>query len=115
MAAWTVPATVVRIIDADTILAELQLGWMITLRNNLRLWGVNAPENSTPEGKAATAYVKGLLNPGDAIGVVSHRLLGQTDKYGRTLASVTLHDGRDLSTTLVDTGHAVPYMTSELR
>lgn len=109
MAEWTVPATVTRIIDADTVVCQCDLGWRISLKTSVRLFGVNAPELSTAEGQAALHFVQAILQPGDEVTLISHKLLGNTDKYGRVLASITLPDGRDLSTMLLQSDHAVPY------
>lgn len=109
MAAWTVPAVVERIVDADTLLCRCDLGWRIQLTCYVRLLGINAPEQATDDGRAATAFVADLVPPGTAVQVVSRRLLGQTDSYGRVLAAVTLPDGRDLSITVLDAGHATVY------
>lgn len=105
MTTWTVPATVVRVVDADTLECDLDLGWRITYRAKVRLAGVNAPEMSTPEGKAARAWVAEVLIA--QVTVVSHSL----DKYGRVLGEVRVGDW-DLATALLEAGHAVPYVTA---
>jgi endonuclease YncB( thermonuclease family) len=65
---------------------------------------INAPEKSTPEGKAALAFAQTLLKPGDRCKTTSYGW----DKYGgRYDGSITLADGRDFGQTMVDTGHAV--------
>lgn len=112
MTDWQVPATLVSIHDGDTITVVLDLGWRISFTSSVRLYGCNAPELSTPEGVAARDYVRSLIAPGDQLTVVSHKMLGATEKYGRVLGSVTIPGGRDLSTLMIETGHAVPYMVS---
>lgn len=112
MTDWEVPAQLVSIHDGDTITVVLDLGWRISYTSSIRLYGINAPELSTPDGVAARDYVRTLIAPGDQLTVVSHRLLGATEKYGRVLASVSIPGGRDLSTLMIDSGHAVPYMVS---
>lgn len=109
VAEWDVPGTVLSVHDGDTITCVLDLGWRISYTSSIRLYGINAPELSTPEGVAARDYVMSLLSPGDKVTVVSHKLLGNTEKYGRVLASVMLSDGRDLSTLLLAGGYAVAY------
>lgn len=109
MAKWTVPATLVRIIDGDTVVCDLDLGWNISLRSSVRLLGINAPEASDhPSGDEATAYLATLVAPGDPVTVVSTKLLGTTEKYGRVLASVESGTGVDLSTAMLAAGHATP-------
>lgn len=105
MTVWTVPATVVEVHDGDTARLVLDLGWHITLTENVRLLGVDAPELSTAAGKVVRDFVQGLLPAGAAVTFASHEL----DKYGRPLGRLTLPDGRDLSAVLIETGHGVPY------
>jgi endonuclease YncB( thermonuclease family) len=102
---WTVPATIERVVDADTVAMVLDLGWRITYRANARILGVNAPELSTTEGREARDWARGLLPAGTAVTFRSESL----DKYGRPLGALTLPDGRDYATALLDAGHAVPY------
>jgi endonuclease YncB( thermonuclease family) len=109
MPEWTVPATVERVIDADSIVVRADLGWRISFKTSVRLFGVDAPELNTPEGQAAAHFINALLRSGDEITLISHKLLGNTDKYGRVLASIVLPDGRDLSTLLLQHEHARPY------
>jgi endonuclease YncB( thermonuclease family) len=110
MTTWTVPGTVTSIHDGDTLTAELDLGWHISLTSSIRLLGINAPELNTPAGKDALAYLRTLLAPGDPVTVVSARLLGATEKYGRVLAAVQTPSGQDVSTALLAAGHAQPYL-----
>jgi micrococcal nuclease len=91
---WTVPATVVSVYDADTLWADLDLGWRITYRTKIRLAGVNAPELDTPAGVVAREWVINQIRPIPGImptpvTVVSHSL----DKYGRVLADVYWWEG----------------------
>lgn len=98
---WTVPATVLRIVDGDTIRLELDLGWRITLTANCRIIGINAPEMDTPEGKAAKAYAATLLPIDAEVEFVSTAL----DKYGRPLGH--LHrNGLDFGSLMLTAGHA---------
>lgn len=102
---WTVPATVVRVIDGDTVVVTLDLGWWIYKEDHVRVAHINAPELSTDAGKAARTYADMLLQPGTAVTIVSHSL----DKYGRALGTITLPDGSDFGTKMLSSGHAVPY------
>jgi micrococcal nuclease len=101
---WTVPARVVRVVDGDTLIMDLDLGWKTwRLGERCRLAGINCPEMNTAEGVAALAFVVHmLLDP--QVTFTSHSL----DKYGRPLGHVRLADGRILNTLILDAGHAVP-------
>lgn len=105
-------ARITRVIDGDTVEAEIDLGFQITFTATLRLSGMNAPETrgaERPQGLAATRYLESLLN--DLTGE-QHRLLvrtqkDRTGKYGRYLAELTA-DGVNLNQALIAAGHAVP-------
>jgi micrococcal nuclease len=100
---WTVPATVVRVIDADTLELDLDLGWGITMRKPCRLLGINAPEVSTKAGRAAKAWVSDHYLPGSEGTFISRKL----DKYGRPLGDFSMLGSSDLGEILVELGHAV--------
>ena len=104
MTTWTVPATVVRVVDGDTIAVDLDLGWRV-YRNDehLRIAGINAPERNTRKGKAAAAYARELLPEGVVVTVVSQA----KPTFTRTVGSITLPDGRDFADAMVEAGHAV--------
>lgn len=103
MTTWSVPATVERIIDGDTIVLILDLGWHITLTVPCRVWGINCPEMNTTEGRAARARAVELLPLGSRVMFVSRKL----DKYGRPLGHVLLPDGTSFGDRLVAEGYAV--------
>jgi endonuclease YncB( thermonuclease family) len=108
MTTWTVPARVSRVIDGDTLVCDLDLGWGLWLHDRrVRLAGVNCPEMNTLEGEAARLYVTELLAEVKwQVTVVSHSL----DKYGRVLGEVRLgeNEATNLSAFLLADGHAVP-------
>lgn len=108
---WSVPATVVEVVDGDTIRLDLDLGWHMTYRCRCRLVGINAPEMATPEGVAAKTYAQTLLQPGDQVTFDSSTL----DKYGRPLGEITfgpdrLHFGAEM----MKAGHAVQMLHIKL-
>lgn len=114
MPIWTVPATITRVVDADTFDAILDLGWHISYHAKIRLAGVNAPEMNTPEGRAARNWaldVLGLTGPTITapVQVISRSL----DKYGRVLADVHFdldpvgQGRRHYNGELLAAGHAV--------
>lgn len=103
---WTVPATVLRVVDGDTVRLELDLGWHTYRVENCRVAGINAPELSTEAGKAARAHAEQLLPPGARVTFISQKL----DKYGRPLGRV-VHDGVDFGAATLAAGHASPFMT----
>jgi len=114
-AAETYRATVVKVIDGDTI-TVLVADWPKPFRPvNVRVAGIDAPESRKRDAKSAieqmrgryaTALVRRLLPKGAAITLEPGP---HHDKYGRLAMSVTLPDGRDLGTVLLDLDLAVPY------
>jgi micrococcal nuclease len=118
MTPYTYPCKVLRVIDADTLDIELDLGFHIKMQERVRLAAVNAPEtygaNASEAGKAATAFVEAWVADRTSGG---HLLYQSTrynarDKYGRSLGFITWIDVaggiEDLNVTLIKAGHAVP-------
>ncbi len=112
--AYTYPAMIERVIDGDTLLVSIELGFGIIVRERLRLRGINTPELGTPDGEGAKYYVEDILPRGTRVVVKSH----QTDVYGRFVADVffrpgiedtgrILMDGLYLNQELMDRGLAV--------
>jgi micrococcal nuclease len=99
------PATVLAIHDGDTARLLLDVGFGITFTSSCRFYGINAPELSTQAGKDALAFLETVLHVGGRVTVLSHGF----DKYGgRFDGSITLPDGRDVSTVMLQAGQAVP-------
>lgn len=106
MTIWSVPGTIVRVVDGDTLRIDLDLGWRVWLRNEpVRLEGIDAPELKTDEGKKTKSRVEELAPPGTIVQVRSHSL----DKYGRALADVILPGGFSLGGVLLEEELALPY------
>lgn len=105
MTIWTVPAVITRVIDGDTLEANLDLGWGVWhMKAKVRLARVNAPELRAPLGPIAKAAVEGWVAEAGPRVVLTSRSL---DKYGRTLADVWLSDGNNLSDMLIKGGYSV--------
>jgi endonuclease YncB( thermonuclease family) len=104
---WLVHAVIVRVIDGDTVVAHLDLGWH-TWRHDehVRLSGIDAPERIDGVRWAeAKGFVERLLPAGTEVLLVSEEL----EKYGRTLGRILLRDGRDVGAELLKAGLARPY------
>ncbi len=88
-------AELIRVVDGDTIDAWIDLGFDITIRRRIRLWGINAPETRTldleekAEGKVAKARLEEMLSINR--GSFSVKSIG-VDKYGRCLGEIYLQD-----------------------
>jgi len=93
-------------IDVDLGFSQRASAYTIDGRPQLscRVYGINAPELSTPEGKLALAYAQQICPPGTMVSVISH----SWDKYGgRWDGEITLPDGSDFAELMVAYGHAV--------
>ncbi len=72
-------ALVTRVIDGDTIVCSLDLGFNVWVDSqHFRIYGCNAAERGTPAGDAAAANLRGLLPPGKSILLTSVK----NDKFG---------------------------------
>jgi micrococcal nuclease len=103
-AAARLPATVIRVVDGDTVIARLRNGGI----EKIRLLGVDTPEVVDPRkpvqcfGHVASAYTKSQLTGRH----VSLELDAEPrDKYGRLLAYVIV-DGHRYNDELLERGYA---------
>lgn len=105
MSTWTVPATVVRIVDGDSVELCADLGWRVTVGVSARLAGINAIERHDPGGREATVHLTGLLPVGTRVELTSLDL----DKYGRTVARLVRADGVDVAERMLADGFAIAW------
>ncbi len=104
---WIAHAIVVRVIDGDTVVVDLDLGWHTWRREeHVRLAGVDTPERGTADWGTAKAFVERLLPNGTEVLLISEKL---SEKYGRTLGRIIRRDGRDVGAELIREGLAKPY------
>lgn len=82
---FTYWAYILRVIDADTVLAWMELGFGDGRKERLRLRGLNAPEGNTPKGKEAKAFVEASLRYSRWVIVTTTR---DIDLHARYLADV---------------------------
>ena len=102
------PVTVVRVIDGDTPVVDIDLGLKVWLRGeSLRLAEIDAPELNTSAGKEARDYAVEWIRQGAPLTFHPYGRDGR-DKYGRLCGWLRSGD-RDLGRDLLDTHHAVPY------
>ena len=111
-------AKVLYVIDGDTI--KIESGGR---RESVRLIGIDAPESKANKkakkdvarsrqdlktmlglGKAATAYAKSIVKPGDW--VTLEQDVTPRDRYGRILAYVYLRSGEMLNEKVIAAGYA---------
>tara|TARA_R110000822_G_scaffold13977_7_gene49291 strand:+ start:2815 stop:3210 length:396 start_codon:yes stop_codon:yes gene_type:complete len=100
----------VRVIDGDTIKADVDLGFGVALKKqNIRLWGIDCPPIRTldDEVKKLGYKSKEALELCTASGDITIESRGRC-KYGRILATV-FSFGKDICEMMLKNGHAVPY------
>ena len=110
---YTYKATVVSAYDGDTLRADVDLGFRVTLHAiAFRLLGVNTPEIGQPGSLEARDYVR-KMTLGKEVTIESQ--MDKQEKYGRWLATITVvaENGVtvNLNKMLLELGLAVPYMT----
>lgn len=100
-------ATVVRVVDGDTVEFDIDLGFHLSLRAKMRLANIDAPEMNTDEGKAAKDFLTTFLGDAPKGVLTSHSL----DKYGRVLGDfMPDHSQQSIAQIMIQSGHAVSYM-----
>ena len=104
-------ATVHRIIDGDTVDVTIDLGFEMTTKQRIRLYGINTPETRTRDleekkrGKASKARLLELINSGDRQIILQTLKRG---KYGRILGKLLHPETKEnYNRTLLKEGHAV--------
>ena len=116
---YTYKISPLKVVDGDTIDAEIDLGFDIKVKKRVRFMGINAPESRTRDleekakGLAAKDRVKALLEGCDNIQLKSHGI----GKFGRCLGEIMLDmvDGKEcltlksLNKLLINEGHATEY------
>lgn len=106
-------AQLIRVVDGDTLLVLVDLGFSVFVRQRLRLRRVDAPELDSERGRKAKSFVEARLVPH---GLVVLRTFG-TDLYDRyvcdlwygdagTSAEMIVREGRLLNAELMDEGLA---------
>ena len=102
-------AQIVRVVDGDTVRADIDLGFNTWRRNEpLRLYGIDAPEpkgETRTEGKAST---KALVSRVEGKELTICTIKDKTGKFGRYLVRLYIGD-EDINAWMIKMGYAVPY------
>lgn|SRR5574337_847139 len=100
--AYEYRATVLRVVDGDTLLLKVDLGFHAEITEKFRLAHIDCPEMGTPEGLEAKRFVDTFVGAECTL-----HCLGK-DKYGRWLAEVEM-GGEMLHDLIMRAGLAKPY------
>ena len=111
---FTYKAYLERVIDGDTLLVNIDLGFSVSIEQRLRLRGLDAPELSTKKGISSKKFVESCLKDCRFLILKTHG----KDKYDRYLVDVfylknesneekVIKDGLFLNNELLVGNHAV--------
>ena len=111
---YTYEAEVIRIIDGDTCVVSVDLGFRINYEIKLRLAGISAPEvrgPERPEGLKSRDFLRSLIL-GKKVQI--RTMKDKQEKYGRYLADiyllgVKLPDNNCVNTLMIENGFAKEY------
>ena len=113
---YTYKAKLIRIVDGDTIDAEIDLGFDTIIRKRIRLYGINTPDTKTKDldekakGLASKQRLTELLDKE----FVVETILNKRGKYGRVLGviyNISANNKRlNINEVLVNEGHAVKHL-----
>jgi micrococcal nuclease len=107
---YTYKATLLRVVDGDTVSLDIDLGLETSRKITIRLHGINTPEMNTEEGKKAKEVLTSLL--GQELIVLT--LKDRREKYGRYLGILfnNVHNTQDpvsINAQMLQLGIATPY------
>lgn len=105
-----------KVVDGDTIDANIDLGFDISFSSRVRLAGIDTPESRTVDklekqlGLESKAYLKNAIDSAKTV-VIKTEKMDSSEKYGRILGWVFL-DGSEVSINqkMIDDGYAWGYM-----
>jgi micrococcal nuclease len=83
-------AMVFRIIDGDTVVLDIDLGFTIHWKSSCRLWGVNTPELRSKDESIKDNALKSRQYLVEALPLGSKVVINskELDKYGRPLVEI---------------------------
>ncbi len=82
-------ARIIRVVDGDTLLADVDLGFQVHKEQRLRLAGIDTPPIETPGGIKACDYVQNRLATVEFVVIQTVKI----DLYGRYVAHVFYQPG----------------------
>ena len=103
---------ITRVVDGDTVDAEIDCGFDIIFKSRIRLYGIDTPESRTRDldekarGKLASQFIKDKIAAAELVKVKTK--LDKKGKFGRVLGSI-IADDEDLNESMVKNYLAVAY------
>jgi len=99
-------ATINRIIDGDTVEVTIDLGFSISFKQIIRIYGINAPEKNTDYGKTTLHRITQLIPPGTIVKIET--IKDKKEKFGRYLG-IIYHNSINIGLQLISEGLAISY------
>jgi micrococcal nuclease len=112
---FTYQATILRIVDGDTVDVDIDLGFSVWLKKQrVRMMGIDTPESRTRDKEEK---VRGLLSKKKLaelcpVGSIVQLMTAKDKnkgKFGRILGTLVV-DGVDVNQWLIENNYAVPYL-----
>ena len=103
-------AEIIRWIDGDSVILNVDLGFRLHREDSFRLLGINTPElrgSDRPRGLQAKAYVEAAAPVGSTVLIRTEK----AGKYGRWLCTILTENNRELIKDMLADGVGVPFMT----
>tara|TARA_R100000149_G_scaffold11173_1_gene4059 strand:+ start:239 stop:661 length:423 start_codon:yes stop_codon:yes gene_type:complete len=103
---------ITRVVDGDTVDAEIDCGFDIIYKSRIRLYGIDTPESRTrnldekARGKLASQFIKDKIAEAKLVKVKTK--LDKKGKFGRVLGSI-IADDLNLNQTMIEKHLAVAY------
>ena len=103
---------ITRVVDGDTLDAEIDCGFDIIFKSRIRLYGIDTPESrirnldEKARGKLASKFIKDKIAKAKLVKVKTK--LDKKGKFGRVLGSI-IADDEDLNESMVKNYLAVAY------
>lgn len=104
-----------RVVDGDTIDADIDLGFSISLEKRIRLAGVDTPESRTTDlkekamGLESKEWLKKKLEGAKDI-IIKTELPDSTEKYGRIIGHLFINGQEtSLNNQMINEGYALAY------
>lgn len=99
--------TVVRVVDGDTLIVNVDLGFSVWTKQRFRLFGIQAPETNTPEGKKSKAWLASHLPKNEPIVIETIRApSGKLAKTFDRYVAILYKDNLNINNFLVKEGYA---------
>jgi 5'-nucleotidase len=98
-------ATVGKVIDGDSVILLVDVGFRLSIEMNIRLTGINAPELNSVDDKErfvarqAKEYLQSLLAPGSKVTIKTSK--PRKDKFGKWQAEIVNNFGVNVGEALV--------------